>query len=1527
MHRRQWKLTNIIFYYNYSSIIIINSDDELGRALIIEFKEVDNIEQNIIICLILHKYLFVLSYEGKFIFYNELNPSPLTDRFYSISPYKFEESKLEYYYTISFVYEGQLNILYNKINLQKSSNDIINKIQYRPFFMKEDNDPWLQRDSGNTCELLSEFSYNVISCFFVSQSNNKYFTYVSFLPDENFTVISNYTYLLNNTDIGNIKHIKSSTYNKIEVLICLLTTTESFCMVYNTTDHSLSEKISKVNDCSDKLYSTNIYFFQKKNEFIFSCISNQNFIRILPISKEFTYVESDNYLLNYIFDDCSSPFAFSIIYISPLKIYSLVIELVCSFNHILFDYLLIKNSSQCDNFLKKIKEDSDIKDIETNNDEEYSKKSEIYFINSSQIAEPNKKTQYFLDIESTKTSELNKITDSIQKNENFKSNLNSENLKSIETTQIIQTSQIDESFNNIQSSEETELNKEDDTTKIIESSLIIETSQINNISNEITETNYNSESKEAKFSMITNDFSQKSSQISDNLYSHQTNDLSNISEEYQMDDSSSFTEKYKINDSSQKSDFSSINENYFINDSSQINNFSSISENYQINNYSQNRDTLQISDSLNIIDKSTNLPTSQIDFSSKIIESSLITEDFLIKESSKIIPSEISKLIENSESFKENENIIICDEKCDKCNEESKLNNLCIKCNNKKKYYEIKLDNELNNKEKYIECYTEGTKPPNYFLNNNIFESCFYTCGICNEKGNEEDHKCLTCADNYIQDPNKNKNCILKCKYYFYFSDYGEYKCTNDNQCPEEASFFIPDLLKCTNNCKNELNFKYQYNGQCINECPEDTELNKENNICEIKNKDSCSYSLFNLFLENDIQKNNIGKIAKDYAKEYYYTNNHISNYISNKYSIIIYKNSDCIKKLKLNLPTINFGDCYQKVKDFYSIKKDLIIGVIDSFSNDNSGNNNPETTYALFHPETGKNLNASEICKEIKVIVEENILSIIDDNKTVLFFADQNVNIFNISNEFYTDICFHFESPNKKDIVLKDRIQSFYPNVTLCDSGCKNIGINFTSFVAICECSFKDLLDINFLKNNILAENIIINEILNQVKSIIILLNLEVMRCYKTIFNIKYFLKCTGGFIVLTILILEFSCILIYINYSLKETIGFLFRASRNYIEFIGKTNKKMKVNYISTKKNNNFPPKNKKKFYIFGSSKKNKKILKKKNAKKNDLTKRNTTKNVHININMAEFNFNSRDKNPNALMLIKNKFNKNYSQKEFQILNRNNKSNKKLKSISFSKNSNTDKSQFFEKSSFFKMKNGFNIEEYISNNYEEMDYEDAIIDEKRSFCRYFIERIKTRHILINIFFNSDHIKPKSIKILLFLTQIDLYLLINAMLFNEEYISEIYHNENNFDFISYINSSINRYIYTTSAGTIINYLIKCFFIREKKFKRILIRAEDNTLLLNNELFLFTEKLKKMHIYFIITSITICLFSWYYISCFNNIYQYTKNEWLLSSFFFIFITQILHALSTFLETFFRYLSFKFESDKIYKFSLLFAFIE
>ena len=52
---------------------------------------------------------------------------------------------------------------------------------------------------------------------------------------------------------------------------------------------------------------------------------------------------------------------------------------------------------------------------------------------------------------------------------------------------------------------------------------------------------------------------------------------------------------------------------------------------------------------------------------------------------------------------------------------------------------------------------------------------------------------------------------------------------------------------------------------------------------------------------------------------------------------------------------------------------------------------------------------------------------------------TSQGINIFDINDPYYRDLCFDYDNPKNKDIALKDRIKETFINVTLCDDGCVN--------------------------------------------------------------------------------------------------------------------------------------------------------------------------------------------------------------------------------------------------------------------------------------------------------------------------------------------------------------------------------------------------------------------------------------------------------------------------------------------------------
>ena len=108
--------------------------------------------------------------------------------------------------------------------------------------------------------------------------------------------------------------------------------------------------------------------------------------------------------------------------------------------------------------------------------------------------------------------------------------------------------------------------------------------------------------------------------------------------------------------------------------------------------------------------------------------------------------------------------------------------------------------------------------------------------------------------------------------------------------------------------------------------------------------------------------------------------------------------------------------------------------------------------------------------------------------------------------------------------------------------------------------------------------------------------------------------------------------------------------------------------------------------------------------------------------------------------------------------------------------------------------------------------------------------------------------------------------------------------------------------------------------MEEKKLKGIFIRGKNNVRKIKGEIIVLIRKIEKNNIIFIIISYIIFIFSWVYISCFNDVYFYTRKDWMKSSLFFIISFQILSIIICFIETVIRYIGIKFQSEKLFKLS-------
>jgi hypothetical protein len=224
-----------------------------------------------------------------------------------------------------------------------------------------------------------------------------------------------------------------------------------------------------------------------------------------------------------------------------------------------------------------------------------------------------------------------------------------------------------------------------------------------------------------------------------------------------------------------------------------------------------------------------------------------------------------------------------------------------------------------------------------------------------------------------------------------------------------------------------------------------------------------------------------------------------------------------------------------------------------------------------------------------------------------------------------------------------------------------------------------------------------------------------------------------------------------------------------------------------------------------------------------------------------------------------------------------------------------------------------------------ESQDYDLIIEEDKRTFCEYYVDKIKDKQKFIKSFFIKEFTKPRSIKILVFILELDLYFCINGLFYSDSYVSEVYNSKEEETVFSFVDRSIDRFFYCAFAGSVIDYAIEFFLVEEIIIKKIILkqRNENSSIYLRSELMKKAKSIIRRINILIVINYIIVIFTWYYISCLNNVYPHMKYEWLISSIIIIAICQILPFIFSFLETCVRFLSFKMKSEKVFKLSLLF----
>ena len=238
------------------------------------------------------------------------------------------------------------------------------------------------------------------------------------------------------------------------------------------------------------------------------------------------------------------------------------------------------------------------------------------------------------------------------------------------------------------------------------------------------------------------------------------------------------------------------------------------------------------------------------------------------------------------------------------------------------------------------------------------------------------------------------------------------------------------------------------------------------------------------LNITKDKLLNELSKILKDINIERNYQ-------IKGKdFTLLIYPIAN---SSSLNYTThVDFSQCEEILRNSKNLSSSDILTILQlEINNTNDKSLINKVEYQVYY-----NRNSSldlSLCndKNIKMFYAIKDNNLIDIN-SVADFQKSGIDIFNINDSFFIDICYSYSESNN-DLVLEDRIKDIYLNYTICEEGSTYIEFNIENKLISCDCK---------VKTNISTDELSLN--LVQYNDIKIDSNFGLIKCYNLVLSLK---------------------------------------------------------------------------------------------------------------------------------------------------------------------------------------------------------------------------------------------------------------------------------------------------------------------------------------------------------------------------------------------------------------------------------------
>ena len=548
----------------------------------------------------------------------------------------------------------------------------------------------------------------------------------------------------------------------------------------------------------------------------------------------------------------------------------------------------------------------------------------------------------------------------------------------------------------------------------------------------------------------------------------------------------------------------------------------------------------------------------------------------------------------------------------------------------------------------------------------------------------------------------------------------------------------------------------------------------------------------------------------------------------------------------------VNFTKCEEILRKKYNISSSRYITFLQlEINNTNEKSLINKVEYQAYD-HNKKALNLS-FCDDVRIsysIKSSSLFDLLSANS----FKDLGIDIFNIKDSFFTDVC-HSYSNSKNDLTLKDRIRDIFQNFSLCEEDCSYENVDLKNMIVTCNCEVKNNLSISEIKENFFQY---------KDKSS----NFQIIKCYNLVFSLKGKKFNIGFWIFLFLVSAHIPLLFIYFYYGIKPIKDYIFK---EMIKFGYIKNKKSKNNESVTKK--------------FVDDTKNNKIINKihkqtinKSNKKININKKET-KNMKNNIlaKSSKIKKSKKIKNNKINILTTKGKEKNNKSKKIVKKNGNNIYNFNIININLN-----DKKRVYEPKD----------SKIILNNYT---FKEAIKYDYRSICLIYYIILLSKQPIFHAFLFKSPLESFPLRLCVFIFIYSSDLALNALFYLDDKISEKYQYAKSLFLFAFSNNLTVIFL-----STFVGFLFMTLFTNLSNSYndiRNIFRNEETKLIKNkkynvsdkrkkeiqNEIDKILNKFRIKMIILIIIEFSLMLFFWYYVTAFCHVYNSTQYSWLFDS--------------------------------------------